>query len=108
MAEKKEKYAVIETGGQQYAVREGEVHKVAKLDGEAGSKVEFDKVLFVNDGGKVKIGKPTVKNAKVSAEVVEQGLDKKIRIFKYKRRKKFRRTTGHREQVTYVKITGIA
>ena len=108
MAENKEKYAVIETGGQQYVVREGEVHKVAKLDGDAGAKVEFDKVLFISDGGKMQIGKPTVKNAKVSAEVVEQALDKKIRIFKYKRRKKYRRTTGHREQVTYIKITGIA
>jgi large subunit ribosomal protein L21 len=108
MTENKEKYAVIETGGQQYAVREGDVHKIAKLEGDAGSKVEFDQVLFINDGGKVKIGKPTVKNAKVTGEIVEQALDTKIRIFKYKRRKKFRRTTGHREQITYIKITGIA
>ena len=108
MVEEKDKYAVIETGGQQYAVRVGEVHKIAKLETEPGTKVEFDKVLFINDGGKIKIGKPTVENAKVSAEVVEQALDKKIRIFKYKRRKKYRRTTGHRQQVTYVKITNIA
>jgi large subunit ribosomal protein L21 len=108
MTENKDKYAVIETGGQQYAVREGEVHKVAKMDGEAGAKIEFDQVLFISDGGKVKIGKPTVKNAKVSGEIVEQALDTKIRIFKYKRRKKFRRKAGHREQITYIKITGIA
>jgi len=108
MTESKEKYAVIVTGGQQYAVREGEVHKIAKLEGEAGSTVEFDQVLFINDGGKVQIGKPTLKDAKVSAEVVEQTRDKKIRIFKYKRRKKYRRTTGHREEITYVKIKTIA
>jgi large subunit ribosomal protein L21 len=108
MAESKEKYAVIETGGQQYAVREGEVHKVAKMDGEPGTKIEFDQVLFVNEGGKVTIGTPTVKNAKVTGEVVEQTRDRKIHIFKYKRRKKFRRKAGHREYITYIKITSIA
>ena len=108
MAENTEKYAVIETGGQQYAVREGEVHKIAKLEGEAGSKVEFDRVLLVNNGGKVKIGKPTVDNVKVTAEILEQTRDKKITVFKFKRRKKCRKKTGHRQDVTYVKITNIA
>jgi len=108
MAKDTDKYAVIETGGQQYAVREGEVHKIAKLEGEAGSKVEFDKVLLVNDGGTVKVGKPTVENAKVTAEVLEQTRDKKITVFKFKRRKKYRKKTGHRQDVTYIKITNIA
>ena len=108
MAKDTDKYAVIETGGQQYAVREGEVHKIAKLEGEAGSKVEFDKVLLVNDGDTVKVGKPTVENAKVTAEVLEQTRDKKITVFKFKRRKKYRKKTGHRQDVTYIKITDIA
>ncbi len=108
MAKESDKYAVIETGGQQYAVREGEVHKIAKLEGEAGSKVEFDRVLLVNNGGKVKIGKPTVDNVKVTAEILEQTRDKKITVFKFKRRKKYRKKTGHRQDVTYVRITNIA
>jgi large subunit ribosomal protein L21 len=108
MAKATNKYAVIETGGQQYAVREGEVHKIGKLEGEAGSKVQFDTVLLVNDGGKVKVGKPTVKNAKVTAELIEQTRDKKITVFKFKRRKKYRKKTGHRQDVTYVRITDIA
>ena len=108
MAENADKYAVIETGGQQYAVREGEVHKIAKLEGEAGGKVEFDKVLFVNDAGNIRIGKPVVENAKVSGEILEQTRDRKIVVFKYKRRKDYRKKKGHRQDVTYVKITNIA
>ncbi len=107
-AEDTEKYAVIETGGQQYAVREGEVHKIAKLEGEAGEKVEFERVLFVNDGGRITVGKPTVEKAKVTAEVLEQTRDKKITVFKFKRRKDYRKKTGHRQDITYVKITSIA
>ena len=103
-----DKYAVIETGGQQYTVREGEVHKIAKLEGDAGSKVEFDKVLFVSEGDEVKVGKPTVDKAKVTAEVLEQARDRKITVFKFKRRKDYRRKKGHRQDVTYVKITNIA
>lgn len=107
MAETGEKYAVIETGGRQYAVREGEVHKIGKLEGETGSTVEFERVLFVNNSGKVKIGTPTVDKANVKAEIIDQTRDRKITVFKFKKRKKYRRKTGHRQDVTYVKITGI-
>jgi large subunit ribosomal protein L21 len=108
MAESKGKYAVIETGGQQYAVREGEVHKIARINGDVGGSIEFDKVLFVSDGKDIKIGAPTVEGATVGAEIIDQTRDKKIIVFKFKRRKDYRRKTGHRQDITYVRIKKIA
>jgi len=98
--------AVIRTGGKQYRVSEGDTIQVEKLAGEAGGKVEFAEVLHLG-GDNPKIGKPTVANAKVTGEIVEQGVGEKITTFKFRRRKKYRRKSGHRQQLTAVKITGI-
>jgi large subunit ribosomal protein L21 len=100
-------YAVIETGGKQYRVAEGETLRVEKLAASAGDKLSFDPLLFADDGGGVRVGQPHVGGVKVEAEVVEQGLGKKIIIFKYKRRKSYRRKQGHRQPYTALKITAI-
>lgn len=98
--------AIIRTGGQQYRVSEGETIKVEKLAGEPGSKVEFSEVLLIG-GDSPKVGKPLVSGAKVSGEIVAQGRGEKLVIFKFKRRKKYRRKAGHRQAFTAVRITGI-
>jgi len=100
-------YAVIETGGKQYKVAEGDIIQVEKLDGGAGDTVSLDRVLMLNDGKSVKIGTPTVKGAAVTAEILEQGRGKKILIFKKKRRKNYRRTRGHRQAYTVLKIVSL-
>jgi len=100
-------YAVIASGGKQYRVAEGETLRVEKLEGPQGTKVSFPPLLFADDAGKVEVGRPTVTGVTVEAEIVEQGLGKKITIFKYKRRKSYRRKTGHRQPFTSLKITSI-
>ena len=100
-------YAVIKTGGKQYRVEEGDLLKVEKIESATGEAVEFDQVLLVADGDKVTVGQPLVDGAKVTAEVVEQGRHKKIRIVKFRRRKHHRKQQGHRQWFTEVKITGI-
>jgi large subunit ribosomal protein L21 len=100
-------YAVIKTGGKQYRVAAGETLRVEKLAASPGDKLSFDTLLFADDAGGVQIGKPTVPGIKVQAEVVEQGRGKKITIFKYKRRKSYRRKQGHRQPFTALKITAI-
>ena len=100
-------YAVIQTGGKQYRVAEGETLRVEKLAASAGDKLTFDPLLFADDGGNVQVGRPLVAGVKVEAEVIEQGLGKKIIIFKYKRRKSYRRKQGHRQPFTALKITAI-
>jgi large subunit ribosomal protein L21 len=100
-------YAVIQTGGKQYRVAEGETLRVEKLPATAGDKLSFAPLLFADDGGNVQVGKPEVSGIKVEAEVLEQGKGKKIIIFKYKRRKSYRRKTGHRQPFTALKITAI-
>ena len=100
-------YAVVATGGKQYKVQEGEILRVEKLDGEIGSEVAFDQVLMLSDGEKVQIGQPVVEGAQVKAHIVEQGRAKKIIVFKYKRRKRYRRKHGHRQPYTTVKIDAI-
>lgn len=100
-------FAVIKTGGKQYKVQEGDVLHVEKLNMEKDKKVTFDKVLLVEDDGKTLIGTPFVENARVRAEVVENFKDKKILVFKKKRRKQYRRTRGHRQELTRVKIEEI-
>ncbi|NHA14927.1 50S ribosomal protein L21 [Thioalkalivibrio sp. XN279] len=100
-------YAVIATGGKQYRVSEGAVLRVEKLDAEEGAKVEFDQVLLVGDGDKVSVGKPYIEGGKVQATVMAQGKARKVEIVKFRRRKNYRRTKGHRQQFTQVKITGI-
>ena len=100
-------YAVIKTGGKQYRVAAGETIRVEKLTASAGDKLSFEPLLFADDAGKIQVGKPTVGGIKVAAEVVEQGLGKKITLFKYKRRKNYRRKQGHRQPFTAIKITSI-
>ena len=100
-------YAVIESGGKQHRVEEGEILQLEKLDAATGEKVEFDKVLMVGEGESVKIGTPYVEGGKVTAEVLKQGRGKKIHIIKFNRRKHFRKQQGHRQWFTEVKIVGI-
>lgn len=100
-------YAVIETGGKQYRVQEGDVVFVEKLDVEEGTNIDFDKVLLVSNEGDVAAGKPYVDGAKVIASVLEQGKGKKIIVFKYKAKKNYKRKQGHRQPYTKVKIENI-
>jgi len=100
-------YAVIATGGKQYRVKEGAVLRVEKLDAEEGATVEFDQVLLVGDGDSITVGKPYIEGGKVQASVMAQGKGRKVEVVKFKRRKNYRRTKGHRQHFTQVKITGI-
>ena len=99
-------YAIIKTGGKQYIVEEGKVISIEKLDVEEGAEVTFDEVLLVS-GDDVKIGQPNVAGAKVTGKVLEQGKERKIRIFKYKAKSNYRRRQGHRQPFTKVKIEKI-
>lgn len=101
------KHAIIETGGKQYRVAEGDVIFIEKLDAEAGEAVKFDRVLaIIDDEGSV-FGKPMVDGATVSANVVKNGKSKKIRVYKMKPKKGYRRTQGHRQPYTKVQIESI-
>ena len=100
-------YAIIETGGKQYRVAEGDVLTVEKLAVEDGAQVELDKVLLLSKDGDVQVGAPYIEGAKVFGEVVESGKGKKVIIFKYKAKKDYRRKNGHRQPYTLVKVTGI-
>ena len=100
-------YAIIATGGKQYKVSEGDIIKVEKLGVEAGEAVKFEQVLLVNKDGEVLVGEPTVANATVEADVVENGKAKKIIVYKYKRKTGYHKKNGHRQQYTAVKITNI-
>jgi large subunit ribosomal protein L21 len=100
-------YAVIKTGGKQYKVAAGDVIEIEKIDVEAGKETTFSDVLLTSDGKSIKTGSE-VKGAKVTAEVVEQKKDKKVVAFKYKRRKGYHRTVGHRRKLTKLKIKSIA
>ena len=100
-------YAIIESGGKQYRVEPGTVVALERIPGEVGTRVELDRVLLVSDGTTVKIGKPVVTGARVVSEIVAQSRGKKIDIFKFKRRKKYRRKTGHRQELTKVRIAEI-
>lgn len=100
-------YAVITSGGKQFRVKEGQTLKVEKLTADVGSKVSFDQVLMVANGGDVKVGLPLVKGATVAASVVSQGRHKKIHIMKFRRRKHHQKQMGHRQYFTEVKIEEI-
>ncbi len=100
-------YAVIKTGGKQYKVAPNDLLRVEKLDAAAGDAVVFDEVLVVGDGDEISLGAPNVDGASVAGEVVAQMRDRKIVVFKKKRRKNYRRTRGHRQHLTVVKITDI-
>ena len=97
-------YAIIETGGKQQKVIPGEQLRIEKLEAKVGDTVRFDKVMLVNRDGEVALGKPYVDGAAVTATVMEQGRGKKILVFKKKRRKQYRRTRGHRQSFTAVKV----
>ena len=99
-------YAVIETGGKQYKVQEGDVITVEKLKAEAGDTITFDKVLLMSDGKEVKVGTPYLAEA-VTGSVVENGKGKKVIIFKYKAKKDYRKKQGHRQPYTMVKIESL-
>ena len=101
-------YAIIESCGKQYKVAEGDVVFFEKLDAEEGKKVSFDKVVLVSDDKKVEVGAPYVKGVKVEGKVVSHGKGKKIIVYKYKAKKNYRRTQGHRQPYTKVEITKVA
>ena len=101
-------HEIIETGGKQYKVTEGDTLFIEKLPVEAGENVTFDKVLAVIDGEKITVGTPVVEGAKVDASVVKNGKGKKIIVFKYKPKKGYRRKQGHRQPYTKVTIGKIS
>lgn len=101
-------YAVIETGGKQYCVKEGDVFRVEKLSREPGETVEFGRVLMVaDDEGVVRVGTPYVPGAKVIARVISEGKSRKLLVFKYKAKKNYRRRYGHRQSFTEVRVQSI-
>ena len=101
-------YAIIETGGKQYRVENGDQIAVEKLGVEDGAKVVFDKVLVVGDGADIKVGAPYVDGVTVEGNAIETGKGKKVIIFKYKAKKDYRKKQGHRQPYTLVEITSIA
>lgn len=101
-------YAVFRTGGKQYRARQGERVRIEKLDAAVGDAVAFEDVLLVGEGAQVKVGAPLLKGGKVEAKVVSQGREDKIIIIKFRRRKHYRRTQGHRQAFTEVEITAIS
>jgi len=100
-------YAIIESGGKQYRVEPGAIVALERIPGDVGSQVELDRVLLVSDGATVKVGKPTLSGAKVISRIVAQTRGEKIDVFKFKKRKKYRRKTGHRQELTRVRIAEI-
>ncbi len=100
--------AIIETGGMQFPVEKNAVIKVPKLETEVGQKIDFDKVMFISDDDKVSLGKPYVEGAKVKAEVLTHGKSDKVKVFKFKRRRKYRKLTGHKQDYTEIKILSIS
>ncbi len=100
-------YAVIKTGGKQYRVKEGDIIRIEKIDGEVGQSIELGEVLLIADPKEPKIGQPVVNNAKVVGDIIRQGKGKKIIIFKSKRRKGYRKKQGHRQNYTFVRINKI-
>jgi len=100
-------YAVIESGGKQHRVSEGEFLRLEKIEAATGDTIEFDRVLMLG-GSDVSVGTPLVDGAKVTAEIVDHGRHDKVKIVKFNRRKHYRRETGHRQWYTEVRITGIS
>ena len=100
-------YAVIETGGKQYRVKEGDSLRVERLDAEEGAEIELDRVLLVGDGDQITIGRPLVENGRVAATVKAHGRTKKIKVVKFKRRKNYLRQHGHRQRFTELEIKSI-
>ena len=101
-------YAVIKAGGKQYRVKPGDEVRVEKMRGEVGDPIAFDQVLLTSDGEKVSVGRPFLEDTKVTGRITRQGKNRKIVVFKYKKRKDYRKNVGHRQQFTQVKIEEIA
>lgn len=100
-------YAVIATGGKQYRVEKDATLRMEKIPGEVGDEVSFDRVLMFSDGEQVAIGQPVLENVTVTGRIIDQNKSRKIIVFKYKRRKRFRRKQGHRQPYTAVRIESI-
>jgi large subunit ribosomal protein L21 len=100
-------YAVVKTGGKQYKVEEGAILRFEKITGEVGSPVKFDQVLMFGEGENIQIGQPILEDVAVEGHIVEQGKAKKVLVFTYKRRKRYRRKQGHRQPYTAVQIDSI-
>lgn len=100
-------YAVVKTGGKQYQVSPGDTIQVEKLEGNQGDAVQLQEVLLLADGEAITLGRPLIEGAVVSAEILDQDRHRKVIIYKYKRRKRYRRKAGHRQPFTALKITGI-
>ena len=101
-------YAIVQTGGKQYRVRTGDTIRVESLAGDEGDEVQLDDVLMVSRDGSVTLGDPTVPGARVTTEVVGKGRGKKIIVFKYKAKTRYRRKNGHRQNYTELRVTGIS
>ena len=100
-------YAVIKTGGKQYRVAEGDEIRIEKLRGEVGDAVMFDQVLLTSDGETVEVGQPFLENSKVAGHITGHVKNRKVLVYKYKRRKGYRRKNGHRQHYSLVRIGGI-
>lgn len=100
-------YAIVETGGKQYRVQKGQVIDVERLPAEVGEEVELDQVLLVADDGEVRVGQPTVEGAKVRATILRQDKARKIIVFKFKPKERYRRKAGHRQRFTRLRIEEI-
>jgi large subunit ribosomal protein L21 len=100
-------YAIVRTGGKQYRVEKGDVVRIEKLEGAVGTTVTLDDVLFVGGEGEPRVGSPRVEGVSVVGTVVEQDRDAKIRVFKYKKRKHYRRTRGHRQSFTALRVDAV-
>jgi large subunit ribosomal protein L21 len=100
-------YAIFRAAGKQFRAEQGKTLRLPRLDAEPGTKLTFDEVLLASDGETVRAGTPLVKGASVTAEVVAEGKEPKIYVFKFKRRKNYRRKTGHRQHFTEVRVTGL-
>jgi large subunit ribosomal protein L21 len=100
-------YAIVRAAGKQFKAEKGKTLRLPRMTAEAGSKITFDEVLLSSDGDTIKTGTPLLKGAKVVGEVVGEGKEPKIYVFKFKRRKNYRRKTGHRQHFTEVRITDV-
>lgn len=101
-------YAIIETGGKQYRVKQGDTIRVESVPGDEGDAIEFDRVLMLSQDGEVSVGVPTVEGARVTTEVVGKGRGKKIIVFKYKAKTRYRRKNGHRQNYTDLRVLSIS
>lgn len=101
-------HAVIRTGGKQYRVQKGDIFNVEKLDAEVGSEITFDEVLAIGDGDEIRVGAPLVEGATVKARIIKTDRLKKVIVFKFKRRKQYKRMHGHRQHFSRIEITDIA